>query len=95
MLFRFGTSPVAMIRSASGRIASTSSTARSPRLETRGAANRSVAVSMASRTWMPDGVGASSARGRRIRSVAEPLPATPGFGTRFAVVYGQRFRAST
>ena len=35
MLFSFGTSPAAMIRSARGRIASTSSTARPPRVATR------------------------------------------------------------
>ena len=60
MLFRFGTWPAAMIRSASGRIASASSTARVPRVLTRGAANRSVAASMASRASVPAWVGRSS-----------------------------------
>src|SRR5689334_10510874 len=56
MLFRVGTSPAAMIRSASGRIASTRSLDRSPSVATRGAASRSVWASMAARASAPDGV---------------------------------------
>ena len=49
MLLSFGTSPASMIRSARGRMASTSSRAWSPSVATKGAARRSVAASMASR----------------------------------------------
>ena len=66
MLFRFGTSPAAMIRSASGRIASTSSTARSPRVATRGAAE-SIGAGF-------DGIASLGARRSGMLVAVEPVP---------------------